>query len=257
MLRMLRPAATRWAVGRVDGWTGVPRLSVLGPTFQLNAARGISSPSRAATMATAAPPEHGEDVLRVVLKHLGAMTRDATWRFVDAADVSSAALVPQPSEELVVALRNMAARDAQAATVARLACVSSEARRLAAAALPAPARKARHSKAKALADMVAAASDAGLFGEPGVDAALVALCAAAAVPPGAAGDEAAAWRACADAAIGSIDAQPDAEIATFTCFLGGAAETEIGHLPALEDPLEIERNCREWRAERFVAALRG
>ena len=206
-------------------------------------------------MATGATPEHGEEALRVVLKHLGSMTPDAVAGFFDGADTVKAMLLPQLRDELHVALRAVCACKAHAAAVARLACVSSEARKLAADVLPAPARKARHVKATALDDMVSAACDASLLEDPGVEDALLALCAEAAVPPGAAGDEAAAWHACADAAVESLHAVPDAEIASLTSSLGVLLDTPAGHFPALEDPLEIESKCREWRAERLIAAL--
>ena len=210
----------------------------------------------AGAMSTTETHEHGEEALRVVLKHLGTMTPDAIAGFFDGADTETAMRLAELSDELQVALRAVLARKAHAAAVARLACISSEARKLAAAALPAPARDVRHVKATALADMVATACNGNLFGEPGVVAALVALCAAAAVPPGAAGDGAAAWRSCADAAAESLHAMPDAEIASYISYVGALAATLPGQLPALdEDPLEIESKCREWRAERFIAAL--
>ena len=204
------------------------------------------------------PQEPGEVALRAVLKHLGVMTTHEVARLFVGAKATSTAPLSQGGEELQVALRDVVAREAHAAAVARLACNSREARRLAAAALPAPARAARHAKMKALIDTVAAARAASLLDEEGVEAALNELCAAEAAPPGAAGDEVAAWRACADAAFESLHAMPDAEIASFTLFVGAAAGLLPGQdAPALEDPAEVERMCRKSRAERFVAALTG
>ena len=212
--------------------------------------------SLAAAMAAEMPHERGEEALRVVLKHLGVLTANAIAGYFDGQLLTeeNAPL----SEELQVALRNVAAREAHAATVARLACASSEARKLAAAALPVPERYVCWAKRDALVSMVATARDARLLDKPGVEATLVALCADDAVPPGAAGDEAAAWLACEGAAIKSLDAMPDAQIASFTHFLGAAAAVEPGQaFDALEDPAEIGKNCREARAERFVAVLNG
>jgi hypothetical protein len=202
------------------------------------------------------PHERGEEALRVVLKHLGVLTANAIAGYFDGQLLTeeNAPL----SKELQVALRNVAAREAHAATVARLACASSEARKLAAAALPVPERYVCWAKRDALVSMVATARDARLLDKPGVEATLVALCADDAVPPGSAGDETAAWLACAEAAIESLDAMPDAEIAWFTHFLGAAAAVEPGQaVDALEDPAEIEEDRREARAERFIAVLNG
>ena len=209
------------------------------------------------------PHERGEEALRVVLKHLGSafmsfssVISSATAYFLGGS-LPAVGIEPL-SEELQVALRNVAARDAHAVTVARLACASSEVRKLAAAALPAPARYVCWVKMVALNTMVATARDAGLLDKPGVEATLVALCADDAVPPGVAGDEAAAWLACEEAAIESLDAMPDAQIASFAHFLGAAAAVEPGQaFDALEDPAEIDKDRREARAERFVAVLNG
>jgi hypothetical protein len=71
-------------------------------------------------MAASTQEEHGEEALRVVLKHLGVMTANAIAGYFDGQLLTeeNAPL----SEELQVALRNVAARDAHAVTVARLAC---------------------------------------------------------------------------------------------------------------------------------------
>ena len=74
------------------------------------------------------------------------------------------------------ALRDVAARGAHAATLARLSVLSPAARALAAAALPAPARTVCIAKAAALRDVVAAARDADLLDQKCTQTVLLALC---------------------------------------------------------------------------------
>jgi hypothetical protein len=102
------------------------------------------------TMAEQAEAPDGECVLRAVMSHVRSMLA----RGFDSSE-------PDLSPTLRLVVCRLAAMSAQAATLARLACLSRATRKVAAALLPAPTRRAWHASFFALRQIIAVARDAG------------------------------------------------------------------------------------------------
>ena len=189
------------------------------------------------------PPPEGERVLSILTARLLEMPASA---FATSGD---AAIPRLPTVELRDALRQVAARSAQAAAVARLARVSRGSNQLAAAsALPAPTRSARREKLAALSGVCAAPRAGEMLGMESVQEALVATCAQ---PEGA--DEAAHWREVAAAAHKALVNEPNVGERLLMTMNAGA------YLVPGEPPGEadISSELLQWRAWHLVAALTG
>jgi hypothetical protein len=217
-------------------------------------------------MAPRAAHEQGERVQQILLAHLLTLSPDA---FVDEGEAHlPRELQPLLPGSLRAALCDVAARVAHAAAVSQLACASKAARALAGAALPSPARAARAAKLAALCELLTAAHDAGVLDEPKVQDALVDLCARAtattpdAPPPAVVAaaapdaDEAAQWRAFAQAVAAELQVEPsdnerilvEAQMLAYQLvqqLLGFGGAPTVGEIDAVQ----------QIRAARFVELL--
>ena len=211
-------------------------------------------------METPAVHERSEAALRVVMKHLLDEDAISCGNFaagllaVENEDEHNADL-PEPLRD---ALRDVAARGAAAAAVARLAILSPATRAAAAATLAASARAAHAAKAAALGDVVAAALDGDLLEEESVLCTIVELCApdvtfapeleyAQLIED----DPAAEWCTLSAAAFDVVHelVPKKSQVRAF--------EAEARAAAAPGEPVDSYAARRKWYAERFVAALDG